>query len=187
MQHDEQTIRRLAKIQYDTFSAKRKLIWYGICILCILAGILGNLSDTARILLIGFGGIVIVNIGITGKFKADDTLQAIKTHGGTFPCTTLTFQENGITVQESGIDHCTSKLRYDSIVRLIEDDAYFYLFISNTAAYMLPKNAPSIKEQSQQEAWRTDLCRKTGLSFSRPFRLLRFNLKELLSCFHKTS
>ncbi|MCI8399443.1 MAG: hypothetical protein HFF90_08620 [Oscillibacter sp.] len=51
MEHTEKSVRRLAKVQYDTFSARAKLFWYGLCLLCILAGLglLFNLEQFSEI------------------------------------------------------------------------------------------------------------------------------------------
>lgn len=177
MQHSEDTVRRLAKVQYNTFSAFGKIFWYAVCILCIATGVglIGSFNDTVNLLLVAFGAIVIVNIGASGKLRADKTIAAVKASGSKYPRTTLAFESSGIQVTEHTDKSANTTLTYSSIIRLTEDDAYWYLFINKVAAYMLPKD--SIQSPDEREKFVAMLEKKTGLTMSEPFNLMQLRLK----------
>lgn len=178
MEHTEETVRRLAKVQYDTFSAVTKIAWYLTCIVCLMlgTGLIGELGNTSKILLTAFGAIAIMNVGASGRARADRVLAAIR-QKGQFPRTTLTFREGHIDIEERSDG--TGKMAYSSILRLIKDDEYWYLFISRTAAYMLPMTG--LNGRMSPARFEELLQKKTGLTFARPFNILRVNLPDLVA------
>lgn len=178
MQHSESTVRRLAKVQYNTFYGFAKIGWYLICGLCILIGlnILGGFPDIVRYLLLAFGSIAIVNIGTSGHMRADKTLAAIK-NWGEFPRTTLRFREEYVEVTDYIKGANTRSVPYSSFIRLVADNEYFYLFVSPDAAYMLP-----VDQMKDSETCRRFLEQKTGQEFRPPFSFFSFRLSSL---FHK--
>lgn len=178
MEHTEETVRRLSRVQYDTFSAAAKIAWYLVCIVCLLlgTGLIGELGSTPKILLTAFGAVALMNVGATARARADRVLAAIR-QKGEFPRTVLTFREEDILVEErSGR---TDPMAYSSILRLVRDDEYWYLFISRTAAYMLPMTGLAGRMSCAQ--FEEFLQKKTGLVFARPFNILRVNLSDLIA------
>lgn len=173
MEHTEKSVRRLAKVQYDTFSARAKLFWYGLCLLCILAGLglLFNLGTPLRYIPLAFGCVILVNIGATGRLRADRTLEAVRKQGA-FPRTTMTFLKNKIQIAERTGE--TSELKYDGIFRLVEDGDYLYLFLNRSAAYMVPR-----EQLEDADAFRRFLEEKSGRTFRRPASLLTMSLSTL--------
>ncbi len=178
MEHSEESIRRLSKVQYDTFSVLTKVMWYLTCAvsLALGVGLIGQLDETPRLLLAAFGAIALMNIGASAKARADKVIAAVK-QKGEFPRTTLTFKDDEIGIEERSGK--TGSMKYGSILRLIRDDEYWYLFISRTAAYMLP--ITGLNGQVSPARFEALLQKKTGLEFSRPFSLLRVNLPDLVA------
>lgn len=175
MQHSEETVRRLAKVQYNTFCGHIKIGWYLICGLCILIGfdILGGFPDVVRYLLLAFGSIAIVNIGTTGHMRADKTLAAVKSWGE-FPRTVLHFRGEDVRVTDYIQGEETRTVPYSSFIRLAADGEYFYLFVSPDAAYMLP-----MEQMKDPERCRKFLEEKTGREFRPPMGVLSFRLSHL--------
>lgn len=178
MEHSEESIRRLSRVQYDTFSALTKVMWYLTCAvsLALGVGLIGQLDETPRLLLAAFGAIALMNIGASAKARADKVIAAVK-QKGEFPRTTLTFKDDEIGIEERSGK--TGSMKYGSILRLIKDDEYWYLFISRTAAYMLP--ITGLNGQVSPARFEALLQKKTGLEFGRPFSLLRVNLPDILA------
>lgn len=178
MEHTEETVRRLSRVQYDTFSARTKVMWYIVCLVCLALGmgVVGRLGQGPRLALIAFGAIALMNVGASAKARAGRILASVR-QKGVFPRTTLTFKADEIGIQErSGL---TDSLPYSGILRLIRDDEYWYLFISRTAAYMLPM--AGLGGQISPARFEALLQQKTGLEFARPFNLLRVNLADILA------
>lgn len=139
-------------------------------------GVVGRLGEGPRLALIAFGAIALMNVGASAKARADRILAAVRQKGA-FPRTTLTFKADEIGIKErSGL---TDSLPYSGILRLIRDDEYWYLFISRTAAYMLPM--AGLNGQISPARFEALLQQKTGLEFARPFNLLRVNLADILA------
>ena len=162
MQHNEQTVHRLAGVQYNTFSGFAKLFWYLLCILGILSGfgLIVNPGEPWRYVILAFSCVVIVNVG------------AIKAQGGVFPRTDMTFAESAIHIREE--DGSSSDLSYDRIIRLVEDPQYLYLFITREAAYMVP-----LDQIPDKKSFMGFLEKQVGLAFQPPLELMNINLKTL--------
>ena len=173
MEHTEESVRRLAKVQYDTFSFSVKLLWYAVCLLAILVGfgLIVDLGKPLRYIPLAFGCMGIVNIGASGRLRAGKTLEAVRRQGG-FPCTAMTFTEREIQIVERTGGENT--LEYGGLFRLVEDGEYLYLFINQNAAYMVPK-----EQLEDEESFRRFLEEKSGRSFQRPASLLNFRLSTL--------
>ncbi len=175
MQHSEATVRRLAKVQYNTFCGHIKIGWYLICGLCILIGlnILGGFPEVVRYLLLAFGSIAIVNIGTSGHMRADKTLAAVKAWGE-FPRTVLSFRDEEVRVTDYIQGEDTRTVPYGSFIRLVADGEYFYLFVSPDAAYMLP-----LSQMKDPEKFRRFLEEKTGREFRPPLSIFSFRLSSV--------
>lgn len=173
MEHTEESVRRLAKVQYDTFSVHTKLFWYAACLVAILLGfgLIVDLGEPLRYVPLAFGCVAIVNIGASGRVRAEKTLEAIRRQGR-FPRTAMTFTGREIQIREETGGETV--LEYGSLYRLVEDGAYFYLFLNRTAAYMVPK-----EQLEDEEAFRRLLEEKSGRTFRRPASLLKLRLSTL--------
>lgn len=180
MQHDTATVKRLAAIQYKTFSAKKRLILYALSLICIALGfgLIYRFDSVIRLVVLAFGCILLVNVGASASVKADKTLRAIEAQGGAFPCTQMIFFDSSVKIKEQ--DSKPHTLKYNDILRLAEDRLYYYLFITTDAAYMVPRC------QLRDEAlFRKTLESRTGMRFSRPGSLLSLSLRDIKASFKR--
>lgn len=182
MQHSEETVQQLAKMQYNVFSSRTKYLLYLLCGLSVLAGlnIVGELPQVLRYILLAVGLITFMNIGISASIKADKTMQAIQRQGGKFPRTSMIFRDKDIFIREATGSTPAQTLEYKQIIRLAEDKEYLYLFITREAAYMVP-----IDKLKNPQKFKKLVESRTGLQFSAPFNLLTVNLHTLLRSFSK--
>lgn len=180
MQHDTASVRRLASIQYKTFSARRRFLLYALSLVCIALGfgLIYPFAFTLRIVLLAFGCILLVNVGASAAIKADRTLQAIERQGGVFPCTRMTFYDASVKIAE--LDGKPHTLKYSDILCLAEDGQYYYLFITNEAAYMVPK-----EQIHDEEVFRKTMESKTGKKFSRSGGLFSLRLRDITASFKR--
>lgn len=181
MTHTEATIRRLSKVQYNTFHRTAKAFWYTVFFCCILFGTgqLVELDTAPQILLIAIGGVGITNVGASARAKADRLLRIIQANGNQFPESEMTISPKGITVLEKGGDTPTTVKKSD-VYRLVDDPQYVYIFITREAAYMLPKD-----QISDYKAFGETLKQATDRSIQPPFQLQAAVLGWLLGRFEK--
>ena len=180
MQHDESTVRRLSKMQAATFSTGQRILLLSVSSALILLGfgLIYDFGRPFRYVLLAFGCILIVNIGVLSDLKAEKTLSAIQKQGGEYPCTKMIFTEHSIQVTEKGSKPHTVK--YADLYHLAEDKEFCYLFLTREAAYMVPKG-----QINNLPVFMVFLEKTTGKSFTKPRNLLAFRLKDLLASFRK--
>ncbi len=181
MQHNVSTVKQLAKMQYNSFSARSRFLGIAIAIFLMALGfgLIFNIGKPIRYFFLAAGCILIANIGVSAEFRAEKTLTAIRKQGDEFPCTNMLFKEKEIQITEK--DCSPHFLPYSGIIRLTEDKDYYYLFISSEAAYMVPKD--QIKDDIN---FRINLETRTKRTIQKPVSVLSFRLGDLLSLLGKT-
>ncbi len=181
MQHNVSTVKQLAKMQYNTFSARSRFLEIVIALVLIALGfgLIFNIGKPTRYFFLAAGCIMIANIGASSELKAEKTLTAIRKQGDEFPCTKMQFKEKEIQITEK---NCSPHfLPYAKIIYLTEDKDYYYLFITSEAAYMVPKD--QIKDD---KSFRTNLEARTKRAIQKPIGVFSFRLGDLLSLMGKT-
>ena len=68
---------------------------------------------------------------------------------------------------------------YDRLFRLVKDEQYLYLFTGKATGYMLERS--SVRGEDTSEGLIRFLSGRSGLSWTRPFSLLTFRLRDVLS------
>lgn len=176
MTHTAQSVEQLSKVQYNTFHAKAKVFWYVAFFACILGGLglFGDLPSTGQVLLIAIGGIGIMNVGASARARTDKTLKIIQAHGNHFPTTQMTISSKKITILEEGSDS-PKPLKKTTVVRLVEDEQYYYIFITQGGAYMVPK-----EQIANQEDFVKTLEQATDKSITQPLQFKHITLQWLL-------
>lgn len=170
MQHTEETIRRLARVQYNTYCQGQKLLSLAISAAFLFAGVLGEFSRTTSLVLIFIGCWSFTEINVPADRNAKKIIDYAKDH---FPVSEYQFEENVIRILG---DNQETLLSYDDLYSLISDGSYLYLFISKFSAYMVSLEKMEEKNRKELE---TLLCRRTGRKIEQPGTLLTLNLGTL--------
>lgn len=180
MQHDPATVKRLAGVQFKTFSAVWRFLLFALSLFLILLGfgLIHDFGVPARYFFLALGCILLVNVDASASIKADKTLQAIRQQGGVFPCTKMVFSDSSVRITEEGGKSHT--LKYADILRLAEDGQYFYLFITTEAAYMVPKD-----QLKDADAFREQLTFKSKKNFIRHSGFFSLRLRDITQAFKK--
>ena len=84
----------------------------------------------------------------------------------------MTFYDSTVKIAE--LDGKPHTLKYSDILYLAEDSQYYYLFITNEAAYMVPK-----EQLRDEEVFRKTVESKSGKKFSRPGGLFSLCLSDI--------
>ena len=171
MQHTEKTIRRLARVQYDTYCQSQKLVTLLFSIVLLVLGVWNCFDETTSIVLMAFGCFTITGLNAPADRNAKKMIEYVK---GDFPVSQFQFDEHAVII--TGDDQQTA-LKYQDIYSLICDGPYLYLFLNKLSAYMI--SLESLDSQKTVEL-KTMLERKTGLLVEKPGSLLSINLRSLL-------
>lgn len=173
MKHSEKTFQRLARMQYDLFCQKNRASRSVISLVCMAAGVL-NFQQWWGALLIVYASYLTSSTYAAADHTARKLSRGIKESGMDFPSSRYEFQDhamNVITLPEN--TSLGDPLNYDSVLKLGEDDEYFYLFRNQHGGYMVPKAGLNGKEDD----FRAFMEGKTKKSFHARvapiFKLLR--------------
>lgn len=168
-----QTIKRYARIQYGIFYRKVKLIGFALSVALVLVGGFLVKSEGLSLLLIFLGCILFTNMNAPANFTANRVIALFK---GKFPTLNYSFGPEGF-----GIDGREETIKYKKLMRLVEDDEYFYLFQSPQYGSMLKKS--SVQGKDGAIGLRKMLEEKTKLKWTKPSTVFNFGLKDLKELF----
>lgn len=170
MQHTEESIRRLSRVQYRTYGAARRLMTALTGCVLIVLGAVGASDRTASLVLLALGCWTMMSLNAPADRNAKKLIECAK---GRMPSSEFSFSENEIEISGDGQ---RSLLKYGDIYSLICDAEYVYLFRSRYSAYMIPLN--SVETGSGEELKRF-LAEKTGLPLEKPGSLMRIRFRDL--------
>lgn len=174
MRHTEQTLRRLSKTQYDTFCFGRKAVQAVCGLILIGMGIAGG-NAMLSVLCLFAGCWLCMNTDAPAKVRAGKVIGSMN---GRFPFTRYRFSPTEILLDAGEDDDGEPKrIAYASLIRLVEDEGYLYLYISRLSAYMIDKAtiAPDLA------SLKALIAKQTGLTWTRPTSFFNFSLRTLLA------
>ncbi len=158
IKHSEDTIKAMAKAQYESFRPKSYYIMMVSAIaLLALAVFIPGIGQGFKTLMIMLGCFGIVGLGSPPRQLAKQVINNLK---GRFPSMGYSFGEK--SVQLTGAD--VPVLEYKEIIHLSEDRNYLYIFIQNRSAFMLERSSIKPDEQGLKKL----VADKTGIAWSRP-------------------
>lgn len=174
MRHTEQTLRQLSITQYNTFCFGRRAVQAVCGLILIGLGISGG-NAVLSVLCLFAGCWLCMNTDTPAKVRAGKVIEGMH---GRFPFTRYRFNPAEILLDagEDG-DGEPQRIAYSSLIRLVEDEGYLYLYISRLSAYMIDKAtvAPDVA------SLKALIGRQTGLKWTRPTSFLNFSLRTLLA------
>lgn len=168
MEHSSDTVKRFTALQYNTFEPLGKIVKIILALALIIIGSLSG-SSTALIFLLFLGCVLITNLNAKAQSIADQVERALN---GKFPKLEYSFTETGF-IDGNG----RPEIPYTELFRLIEDDEYFYLFVSKSSGYMI--EASSVTGEDSTEGLKRLIAEKSGLEWTRPVTLVTLRLKDL--------
>lgn len=171
IQHSKETFQRLAKIQHDEYGVTLKLLMMGIGAVCLMVGISKGFNNILSIALMFTGCWTFTSLNLPAQRNADKMISLAE---GSFPHTKYAFLASEIQITSG---ETTSTLAYDKVYDLLEDNDYFFLFLNNSAGYMVPKKSIRPADTAQFAAL---LEEKVGLKRHRVTGLLTLNMRARL-------
>lgn len=171
MEHTEESIYRLSSVQFNVFGVWHKIARIITALTLLWLGVNMKSSVVVAAFCLMVGAWMIASLNQIPKHKAR---KLIGSADGKLPKSSYAFEEQHIRIKSTG---ASSTISYDQIVRLVEDDDYFYLFINRNAAYMVAKKSiePNAKEL------RSFLAEHTGLQWTANRPLWKMNVRDIIS------
>lgn len=167
MVHSRDTIIRLSMTQYNCFEFKSKMVRFLLAMVLIIYGLYADPSMITPMIALFFGCILIANLSLRPRLRAAKVIEQLH---GQFPVSDYVFHRTSFTDGSNG-----KAIPYSSLIRLVEDQEYIYLYISQESAYMVEKSGISCGA----EALKDFLAEKTGLPWTRPASLLTFRFPSV--------
>lgn len=167
MQYSEESVHRLALMQYRTFQAGKRLGLFAAAVLLLLAGFSLGLASVAGLLCFFVGCVLITGFDAPPRRTARALLTQLD---GKYPLLRYEFTDEGFSSTEE-----EGRRGYGSVLRLIDDGSYFYIYVDEAKAYMVDRSTP----EPSAEGLRSFLEEKTGRSWERPTTILNMNVRKL--------
>ena len=167
MQYSEESVHKLALMQYRTFQAGKRLGLFAAAVLLLMTGFSLGLASLPGLVCFFAGCILITGIDAPPRRTARTLLNQLN---GKYPQLCYLFADEGFSSTEE-----EERRGYGSVLRLIDDGRYFYIYVDEAKAYMVDRStaAPSA------EGLRSFLEEKTGRSWERPTTILNMNVRKL--------
>lgn len=170
IEYNPVTLRQLNCVISATFRFGLKMIYTGICVGLLFLGASFGLQNARGVAMICIACFLLPSIRLLDKNRAE---QAIRRMNGKTLTVRYTFQEDAFFCETKDEKN---RFTYDTIIRLVEQGGYLYLFPNTTQAYMIDL---STLEGGDGEAFRSFLSERVGLGWTKPTSLLTLNLKQL--------
>lgn len=170
IKHTEETIRLLYKTESHTYGKMQILTKMAIGAILVLLALLGGVPMAARAVLLLVGCWLLVSRDFSSSMKAD---RAVEARHGALPAMSYTFDETGVTLEGEG----STRLAYERVERLVEDDRFLYLFLGKGSACMVDRE--TVGPAPPQELMQF-VEEKTGLEWRRDKSLLAMNVRDLI-------
>lgn len=170
IRHSATTVRKLCNMQYNTFQYWKKLIGGAFSLLLIVLSVYSGLGSILSVVFLALGCFLISNLNAPARANADTIIEAFK---GKYPAPTYSFFPDGFSYEEGG-----ELIPYSSIVRLVDDQAYLYIYVSRMTSYMVDNSTVSGKKGLS--GLKTFLSDKTGLDWRPPFSIFKTKVIDLL-------
>lgn len=172
MKYDADTVNKLTEMQYAIFHYKEKFILFLASVFFLFCGFYMGANTFWGILFIFMGCILITGINTRPRSIAK---KFIKQLDGKFPSFTYTFTDTGFASYQED-----AETEYSSIIRLIEDKKYLYIYVTQEKAYMIDS---SLLTPNNREELKSFISKKTGLKWSKPFSFFTLTVDKLLEIF----
>ena len=175
MEHNKETITRLSVTQYSIFEFGKKLIRIVTALGLIIYGLYADQSMVTPMICLILGCMLIANFNLRAKVRAGKVIASMN---GRFPFTRYRFSPTEILLDAGeGGDGEPQRIAYSSLIRLVEDEGYLYLYISRLSAYMIDKTTVAPDAASLKAL----IGKQTGFKWTRPTSFFNFSLRTLLA------
>ena len=177
MQHDEDSLVALSRMQYDLFCTRNRIARNAVAFLVIVIAVLYGGGSWWSLLLIAYGCYLTTSTYASSNRTAHRIADQLKSAGLPFPSSEYSFDGGAMRIVSLPEREEHNPLPYGKMLQLGEDFKAYYIFRDQYGGYMIPKAALVDRE----EEFRRFLQEKTGKLFIHrwtPLRRLKSWLKQ---------
>lgn len=169
MNYSEDTVYKLTEMQHRTFHGGRRMVMIVVAVVAILAGFYLSLSSMFGLLSFFTGCILLTGLNARPRATAKAFIAQL---AGKYPSMKYSFTDYGFSSQQEN-----AETPYSSVLRMVEDGKYYYIYVSTEKAYMV--EALSVRSQKGNKDFRDFMCAKTGKKWTRPTTFFNFSINTL--------
>lgn len=163
--------RRGARIQYSVFSARKKLFFLllGTALVIVGAFVMGG-KTAVSVLMIAAGCFIVTGLNAVPNSLAE---RAVKSMNGVYPTVNYFFGA-------SCFKHSTTpdlELSYSSVLRLVQDDRYLYIFQKDMTAFLIDRE--KVFGKGRIDGFMEFMSKKTGREWIYPLTWKYLKLKNI--------
>ena len=176
MQHSEESLLALSRMQYDMFCTRNRIVRTILSAVLVIIGVM-NYSKWWGILLLAYGCYLTTSTYVSPDRTAHKLAAQIKQSGKSFPCSRYCFEKGGLHIFTMPENEEMEPLPYSEMLRIAENADYFFIFRDQYGGYMVPKSELG----SKVDAFRTFIEGKTGKTVAlkaSPFRRMLARMKR---------
>lgn len=170
--YNEDVIRAFCKVQYATFKKKNQATFIICGIALIALAVCGVIGGTFSIVVGAVGCWVLTLPSVVSKNDADKLITAMD---GRYSMSKYSFDDNEIDIAAGNE---SNRLGYDNMIRLVEDDSYFFFFAAPQLAYIVEKKSLDPNDTEKFKAYTS--CR-VGLEWTRSRPWYSMNVKAIIN------
>ena len=170
--YDSKNTIRLSKTLQNTFHFWQKVLLMAFSVVVAAAGLAVGANTPEGLLMLALGCIMLMNTDMSARARARHTLSQLR---GYIPRMEYTFGETSFRGMTDREDNTFS---YSTIIRLVDDKKFLYLFQNQESAFMVdkatvePKGCRELKEH---------IAKQVGLQWTYPGNLLNTGLVTLIT------
>lgn len=176
--HNENTIEAMYKVRYYVYGKLRIVLRLLLGLALVMTAVFSHFPMWGKALLLLAGTWLIATKDLPAQAQAD---KALMQRGAVLPSMSYSFYDDHLRLSGEG----SMDLPYEKLSRLVEEDKYLYLFVSQDSVCMLERSSVQPEDDKGLMAF---LEEKTGLKWSREKNLLAmniFDIKQLISDMRK--
>ena len=170
IEYNSETLPLLARTINNVFRLRIKFFYLTLCIILLIAGAVLGWQTPQGVACIALGCFLLPSVRALERSGAQ---KAIRQLNGQPLKVTYDFQDHSFTCS-SHKEH--NEYAYSSIIRLLEDNHYFYMFPNTSQAYMINKSSLL---PNQPEQFRMFIREQVGLQWTAPVSLATLNLRQI--------
>ena len=165
--YDEKTVLKLDSVITSMYNMKRRLVPLALCVILILCGIYAGFNTAKGVICILMGAFL---FPIATKSESSQARQILQVMKGRVLTMEYSFEKDKFICKTlNGETECG----YNTIIRLVEDNDYMYLFQKTTQACMIDKKTLT---PATPTAFKRELSEATGMKWERPKSLMSLKL-----------
>lgn len=171
IKHNEKTVQDLYRTQYYVYEKTRIFIRFLIGLAMIIMAVSVSMPVWARCILLLIGAWIVSSPDFPAQVRSDKVIQIRK---GNFPTIKYEFYDDKIKIS----DKKSENILYKDLTKLINDQKYFYLFITKNSVCMIDKE---YFFDNGTEKFMRFIENKTGMKFRTQKSVFALNLHDLLN------